>query len=135
MDNFLFGIAMGNKARADGAERGLDSAASGLQKAGAGIKELEAVLEESLGEIARLRTELDAAKDKLMLEQAASAGLEAQLAAYKKASPDSFLLAPSGSSFKKTGNPKTNGRMLYEAAFDALLRANGVANPSSRRAD
>jgi hypothetical protein len=79
-------------------------------------------------ELARVRLEL-------LVEKAHTGGLSAQKDAYAATHPQSSLLAGSGKRFKLSGNIKTKGRIVYEGAFDRILREAGVGDPTKHRAD
>lgn len=71
----------------------------------------------------------------LKVEQMDNAGLVAQLAfigGLKTLAHTAF--DPSGK-FYADGDPKTKGRLIYEAAFDAMGLSLGIANPVAHRAD
>ena len=91
------------------------------------VRELEA-------RVIALREEAEVRSLELLVEKAHASGLEAQLNAMKAAAPNCSALASSGRKFT-SGNPKTVARIAYEAAFDAFLRQNGVANPVGYRAN
>jgi chitodextrinase len=74
-------------------------------------------------------------EDQLTVEKANAGAYEAWVRAFIAQHPDSPLRADSGKRFKATGNVKTKGRLVYEAAFDTTLREMGIANPVSRRAN
>src|SRR5690606_19389972 len=71
--------------------------------------------------------------------QAEIAGLLAYLGAMKKFHPDSPMMADSGARYEKylpwKGDPKSKGRLIYEAAFDAKARELGIDDPTQYRED
>lgn len=71
----------------------------------------------------------------LAVEKAHAAGFNAYIKASKAQHPDSPIFADSGQRYKQSGNVKSNGRLLYEAAFDAEARKLGIKNPVQYRAD
>lgn len=71
----------------------------------------------------------------LAVEKAHAAGYQAYVKAAKSQHPDSPIFADSGQRYKQSGNVKSNGRLLYEAAFDAEARKLGLSNPAQYRAD
>lgn len=83
----------------------------------------------------KLEAEVDDLKDKLAVERAHSSGLKAVVDAFKFEHPDSPLLQEAGQfrSGEVAGRPKRKFHLVYESAFDAEGRKNGIANPASRR--
>lgn len=70
----------------------------------------------------------------LAVKTAHAAGYHAYVKAAKSQHPDSPIFADSGQRYKD-GDVKSNGRLLYEAAFDAEARKLGLSNPAQYRAD
>lgn len=68
----------------------------------------------------------------LMLSSMHIAGLQAELAAFRKHHPDSPLLQPSGDTYTD-GREKTKGRMEYESAFDIKGHELGIEKPKTFR--
>ena len=85
-------------------------------------------------ENANLKAQLAAAQLALAVKTADAEGLEAHKAAFIKAHPQSPMRAVSGKRYKD-GNIKSVGRLIYEAAFDRILRGAGITDPTKHRAD
>jgi hypothetical protein len=85
-------------------------------------------------ENANLKAQLAAAQLALALKTADAEGLEAHKTAFINAHPQSPVRADSGKRYKD-GSIKTKGRLIYEAAFDRILREAGIADPAKHRAD
>jgi predicted secreted Zn-dependent protease len=86
-------------------------------------------------QVANLKAQLAAAQLALAVEKAHAGGLLAQKDAYAAIHPQSPLLVDTGKRFKVSGNIKTQGRLIYEANFDRILREAGIADPIKYRAD
>ncbi|MGI4942920.1 MAG: hypothetical protein ACRYHQ_20540 [Janthinobacterium lividum] len=117
MDDESFGIAMGQRKRADANQ----DAAIGLALA----------LKQSRNRVADLEMQLAVAN-------AEAAGRYAQMVAMEKQHPLSPLLVRSGPAFKSpkyAGEPKTVLRAVYETAFDKYLTDNDIADPAKYRLD
>jgi hypothetical protein len=86
-------------------------------------------------ENAALKAKIAELEDKLAVEQAHSEGLSAVVNAFKFEHPDSPLLQEAGQfrSGEVAGRPKRKYHLVYESAFDAEARKNGISNPASRR--
>jgi len=120
MDELMYGIAMGNKAHAEGAEKAILIYRDTLEKERARIRELRA-------ELHTMRTRAENAESN-------AAGRLAQVEAFLASHPQSPLTAHSGKTFKD-GRPKTKIRLVFEEAFDATARQWGITAPASRRSD
>jgi hypothetical protein len=83
----------------------------------------------------KLETEVKDLVDKLAVEKSHSEGLTAVVNAFKFEHPDSPLLQEAGQfrSGEVAGRPKRKYHLVYESAFDAEARKNGMSNPASRR--
>lgn len=83
----------------------------------------------------KLETEVKDLADKLAVEKSHSEGLTAVVNAFKFEHPDSPLLQEAGQfrSGEVAGRPKRKYHLVYESAFDAEARKNGIENPASRR--
>ncbi len=120
-DDFMFGLAIGNGRRANAAAA---AAYAGAQ-----------ALNELAPHIADLKNEIATLKRQAQIDEANIAGLIAQVDALKAECPNSPLLAPTGKKFKKSGNPKTHLRSVFEKVFDAALRTTGITTPEAFRLD
>lgn len=107
----LIGLARNSGQQIAGAERVADRAMDLLEQAKARIAQLEL---------------------EVAISKADVAGLSAQLDAYKSHHPQSPLLGDSGQRFA-SGKAKTKGRLIWEATFDRVLKAAGIANPLRHR--
>lgn len=86
------------------------------------------------GQLDLAREEIVDLEDELAIKTAARNAFEAQVMAFVAQHPDSPLCADSGQRFKN-GEIKSRVWLVWEAAFDASLKAFGVVNPSARRID
>lgn len=74
--------------------------------------------------------------NRLTQREAHIAGLTAQLNAFKKVHPNSMLMQDSDKRFVNgqfKGLPKTQGRLIYEVAYDTASKKMGIANPLANR--
>lgn len=85
-------------------------------------------------ENANLKAQLAAAQLALAVEKAHAEGAVAMYQAMKAAHLQSPLVADSGKRFKD-GKTKNQARLIYEAAFDRILREAGIADPTKHRVD
>ena len=90
---------------------------------------------EVLAENEKLRARIAQLEAHAAVDAMHIAGLEAQRDAYMEQHANSPLLQDSGRRFKESGNIKTKGRLVYEAAFDAKGHVLGIANPAAHRND
>lgn len=127
-NEFLFGVAMGNARRANAASAAADSlaitanfATDELHKAGVYI--------------GTLKDEIATLKRQAQIDDAAIAGMTAQIAALKVEHPNSPLFALTAQVSKKSGKPKSKLALIYEQFFDAALRKVGIVSPASFRGE
>ena len=120
MDDLSFGIAMGQRRRADSA-----------QAASLGLVD---VLGQQMANVQEMRDRIATLELALAVKTAHAEGLTAFVDAFKAANPDSSVLRDSGKRYKD-GDVKTIGRIRYEAAFDAALASKKIINPARYRAD
>ncbi|MBB5693582.1 hypothetical protein [Muricoccus pecuniae] len=92
------------------------------------------IAEDALARVAALQAEAKTAKWDLLVQKATTAGFRAQLDAMKAAAPDCSAMVDSGKRYKD-GDIKTIGRIAFEEAFDATLRAHNVQEPAKYRVD
>ncbi|WP_158933120.1 hypothetical protein [Acidisphaera sp. S103] len=83
----------------------------------------------------RLETRVSDLELALCVKTAHAGGLQAYLDEFKSAHPRSPVLADSGKRYKKSGNLKTVGSLLYERTFDRMAVEAGIASPLEYRAD
>ena len=112
-----------------------------IDQANANIDYANRVIAERNDEIARLREELNARNKEVqdfrlqaIVEMAGGEGQKAMFKAMKQAHPTSPMLADSGKRFKD-GNVKHKAFLLYEEAFDRIIRDHQIANPETYRAN
>lgn len=128
MDDFAFGTVLGtldalNKANARAADWERHA------------HEVEANRDLWMRHACKLEGEVKDLADKLAVEKSHSEGLTAVVNAFKFEHPDSPLLQEAGQfrSGEVAGRPKRKYHLVYESAFDAEARKNGIENPASRR--
>ena len=110
MDGLSFGIAMGNKYRADGAESGLQSALEACQ-----------IHERTIAELQK----------QLRIEKATSAAHKAVVDEFKLAHASSPLLAVIGK--RLDGKPLTKSTSIWMKAFDKAADVVGLLHPEKHR--
>ena len=110
MDSLSFGIAMGQKYRAEGAEEGLASALEACKI---------------------YKTKIAALHEELLIEQANSAALKAVVEEFKARHADSPLLAVIGK--RRDGQPLRLSTSIWMKVFDATAIAVGLRNPEQHR--
>lgn len=110
--------------------------ASGMRQShNADLKNLDEIMQAGIERITELKDEVRKLQLALAIEQAHTAGLEAQLGAYKAKHADSALLQKTDQRFKENDERKTVGRLIYEKAFDAKAKELKIADPTEVRAD
>ncbi len=84
--------------------------------------------------IATLRRELaEAYALALLVKEVAVGGLKAYRDEFKKAHPNSPVLAPSGQRYKSDGVMKPMGTIAYDREFDRILREARISDPTKYR--
>jgi hypothetical protein len=132
----LLGLARGRAIRAEYmAQRAEASVEAIIAEANAKIADAQAIITQTENQNAALEARIRELDDALAVQKAHAGGLEAQVKAFVAQHPDSPLRADSGLRFIKTGNTKSKARLIYEGAFDAILRGFGIQDPSGRRAN
>ena len=119
-DDFMFITALNNRQLATEATAAAYKGAAELDKAAEYIR--------------AYKFEIATLKRQAQIDSASITGMKAQIAAIKAEHPGSPLLGKSGKAFSD-GEPKTRLRVIYEDAFDAVLRKVGIASPRSFRED
>ena len=120
MDDLSFGIAMGQRSRADAAQ----AASLGLV----------GVLGQKMADAQEMRDRIATLELALAVKAAHAEGLTAQLRGLLEAHPDSPERRDTGKRYKD-GGIKTVGRIRYITAFDACLMSKKIANPTQYRDD
>ncbi len=118
------------------AGRKIDEFEAAVNDRNARIIKLNAVVAQQNKHLQDLADDVATLQETLNVEYMHTAGLEAQRD-HLKSLGDKAATAwlPAGPKFKKSGNPKTKLRIVYEAAFDAKGRELGEKDPSKRRLD
>ena len=139
------GYQQGQARAAIGENAGLRSTvgsyAGALNRANANIDRAQGIINDlgaqvnRLNEVVAMHTqEVNDFRLKLIVETAHAAGLTAYRDAFKKAHPNSPVLADSGRRFED-GDIKTHGRTLYEEDFDRVITNHKLERPTDYRTD
>lgn len=120
MDDLSFGIAMGQRRRADSAQ----AASLGLV----------GVLGQQMANAQEMRDRIATLELALAVKTAHAEGLTAQVRGLLQVHPDSPERGDTGKRYKD-GGIKTVGRIRYIEAFDACLIGKKITNPTQYRAD
>lgn len=123
MDSPLLGMAVG-KARQMAAES--RTYANALEEANATIREANRI-------IADLRRQVADLELALIVRTAHAEGMKAYRDEFRKAHPNSPVLAPSGQRFKSDGAVKPMGALAYDRAHDQVLRDARISAPEQYR--
>ncbi len=117
-----------------GQRRALNTAQANLAQANADLAYAQQVIWDYELQIATLNRQLAEARLALLVKEAHAEGIKAYRDEFKKAHPNSPVLADSGRRYKD-GDRKLNGTLAYEAAFDRILRDARISDPTKYRAN